>query len=772
MLSSFRARLIPLWLRRAYWDLDAGIQELRAPRVRIPTPWELVDALDERDPRFAAAKRHARASDVAAARHLIVEHFHAREAPRFFVTVDEARRIAGDVVQSHPDWARQSLQTANASIVGFKLRGSGAPAPDWNALPLWPGKDTLSWHRPHQLYWMTHLARAHLYGHDSFADLSAGFDSWMRSLEVGRRSAAYGDALIAVHRGVSLTWTLHFLTAANRSGEALPFDLLRVLLSDVRFVHGRLGKSYPNNHLLADGFFCWYIGLLLPEFAEAARWRSDGEALWLGELRRQVLPDGSSFEHSVHYHELVCEMITAYVLLLRRNALEVPEWVEERARGMLSFQAALGGPEAATMPIGDAVEDTLFPLDDCEDVGSGAHREILRTLYEPSLSPLAVPERGAQRAIWLLAGAKPPASSALSTPARTAYPVGGVFVLSDKSERDRLVFRTGPQRDAPLTAGHMHADLLSIGVTIDGNQVLVDPGTYSYRSRPEAWPREAPAWRKHFMSPEAHNGPCIEGEDPLDRGDGDFPAGTPKSWIRHELVLISGELSCVSASIEGFTPYAGHNRTVLQVREEYWLVVDRFPPALRKPAFLNFQFAHGARLLQLSEQRIQVSTAGTGLSLVTHNLMTATKFCGQLAPTAGWVSPAYGTVQSAPCVRLAPMTPTLPAVTVIMPGSAPPPKIDLTPGLGSDLRMDLRFDGWRDVVHLGLTSRDAGRCHEGAFELDGAVAWVRLTDDVPRRAAAAGEASCAIRIGGADVRRVQQFPGDAAGAVVSWSRTL
>ena len=97
---------------------------------------------------------------------------------------------------------------------------------------------------------------------------------------------------MAVHRAFAITWVLAFLAADAERDADLEFTLLRILLADARFVYSKLGTSFANNHLLGDGFLMLYLGILYPEFAEAAVWRRDGEYLFLRELRRQTYVDG------------------------------------------------------------------------------------------------------------------------------------------------------------------------------------------------------------------------------------------------------------------------------------------------------------------------------------------------------------------------------------------------------------------------------------------------------------------------------------------------
>jgi uncharacterized heparinase superfamily protein len=67
-------------------------------------------------------------------------------------------------------------------------------------------------------------------------------------------------------------------------------------------------------------------------------------------------------------------------------------------------------------------------------------------------------------------------------------------------------------------AAHGHADALSIVLSIDGREILIDPGTYSYHTEP--------VWRAYFRGTGAHNTVRVDGEDQSVQG-GNF------LWSRH-----------------------------------------------------------------------------------------------------------------------------------------------------------------------------------------------------------------------------------------------
>lgn len=555
-------------------------------------------------------------------------------------------------------------------------------------------------------------------------------ESWTRATDGVPGAAGYASPLVAVHRSVALTWTLAFLAGAGDSDPALELALLGIVLADARFVHARLGTSAPNNHLLADGLLMFYLGILYPEFREAGQWRRDGEALFWRELRRQVYEDGTSFEHSVHYHELVCEMLTAIALLARRNGIALEPWVEARLEAMLGFQAALAGPEARSFAIGDCVETHLFPLDEFDGIGAAAHREILRALFDGRVAESRANAPGRERAEWLLGGklAGPGASGVDDAP--IAFPDGGFVVLPDAGLDGCLVFRTGPGPGRLSNPGHMHADLLSVYLRLGGEPIIVDAGTFTYRAAKERWPEGEPAWRAHFLGPAAHNALCIEGRDPLERGSGDFPSGGLKAAVEMRPLATGGGLSWAEATVQSETPYGGHVRGVVHVRGRYWVAYDLLPAAaVTERAWLSLHFAPDATAGR-HDARAILAHAGDARLLVASSVGHAEVQIaeGLREPLAGWVSPRYGERSPAPACRVQTTGGPMIAGTLIQPAptDAAVPTVEVAQtGAAVGIRMTCG-----NRVDCVVLPRGAAA---SLFDLDfaGAALWLRTEDGRP-----------------------------------------
>jgi len=729
------------WLRRLIFQKPGF-------RAHFPSDAELIGALRSDVPGLAHIASVARAGDINCARAVVVTHFRQRTAPRFFVDLVEIQSLAERLAAEHPAWRAKALRSSanwqHYVYLTGERREIGNQWPDWNYLPSGPGCDHIFPDRAHQFAFAVQLARAHAYGAGTIATLTSLLDSWITAVESVTETPAYSSPLIAVHRSIALTWTWALIANSDQCTDHLVSTIFRIILADARFIFSRLGQSPPNNHLLADGFLLWYLGSLFPELLEAERWRHDGEAVFLRELRRQVYEDGTSFEHSVHYHELVCEMVTAYVLLARRNGIIVEPWIKQRLRAMLSFQAALGGPEARAVSIGDAVECHLFPLDDFEGVGAASHREILRALFDQSLPAPDPAAHGQERAAWLLGGCLAPPAENAAEPAFQVFPDGGYVILTDKYLSGCLILRTGPALGAPYSPGHMHADLLSVYLRLNGVPLIVDAGTFSYRSRKEQWPSGEPEWRSYFLGPAAHNGLRIANVDPLDRGTGDFPAGPVQSHVSLRARAVTRDFAWTEAGINGMTAYRNHVRGVAHVCGEYWIVYDFLPAiALTETAWLALQFAPEASVRPEGKGALVAATPGGQLLITSAPTSSGIELLrGELNPLGGWVSLQYGELEPAFACRIRTTGGSACMVTLLQPISEVSnlPTVAVETSATGAVGVQISRHGVCDYL---LLSRDAAGHQASFFGIDfwGAALWLRVVNGRPVDLRALGAAS-------------------------------
>jgi uncharacterized heparinase superfamily protein len=286
----------------------------------------------------------------------------------------------------------------------------------------------------------------------------------------------------------------------------------------------------PNTHLLGEAVVLDAMGMLLPQMPRADHWRKLGTATVQEEMRRQVHDDGGHFERSSYYHVYALELFELHASLHR----EAPAWYRDKLRKMAAFRDALVSSRGILPLIGD------------EDGGSLFHPYGDRRRFATRCSE--------ETAWWGLAQIprQNPTSSQL-------FPDTGIAVM--RSAQAQVIMDVGPFGRG--SAGHSHADTLAIIAFVDGEELLIDAGTFTYISDPEA--------RQRFRGTAAHNTISI---DSLEQAE---PQG-PFRWVNPpsvELLRWNSDEKCdlvdAQCSYRGFT----HRRTVTFEKPEKLVVVDR-----------------------------------------------------------------------------------------------------------------------------------------------------------------------------------------------------
>jgi len=202
-----------------------------------------------------------------------------------------------------------------------------------------------------------------------------------------------------------------------------------------------------------------------------------------------------------------------------------------------------------------------------------------------------------------------------------------------------------------LNGGHGHADALSLIVSVDGTEILTDPGTFVYNGSPK--------WRNFFRSTHAHNTVVV------DDSSQSVPGGTFK-WQRKAHCQVLQHLSdkdfdYVEAEHDGYrgAPFhVMHRRGLLHLRHGLWAVIDDLQGPSNEHTFdFYYHFSANAKLSVEQERdsilRVNARAGEARLQLLmcASNAITANTVQGQTEPIQGWVSSLYGEKSPAPTLR-------------------------------------------------------------------------------------------------------------------------
>lgn len=367
--------------------------------------------------------------------------------------------------------------------------------------------------------------------------------------------------------------------------------------------------SSANNHLVAELTGEYLLGLAYGAEPPAAR------AALLAEIERQILSDGSGAEQTPTYAAFTVEMALLAGFAARAAGRPFPDDFNNRISAFAGFVESLGDPTPA---LGDDDEGRVLTLGGDEPgYVSSIASAIAGFLGQPGIA--AAP--GDLRAALF---GQP---SAISRPPEglTTFSEGGLTVWRGRlSGREAsLTFDHGPLGYLSISA-HGHADALSLTLTLDGQPVLVDPGTYLYGS--------GGVWRDWFRGTPAHNTLTLYGHN-QSRIAGAF------NWSEKARALWLGPLH---ASHDGYQKLFGvtHERRIALTTDGFDLL-DRLEGGTEE-AELVFQLAPDLDA-RIAADTVTVQRAGTPvLTLRFPSPAIAVARGGDTPGPGGWVSPRFG----------------------------------------------------------------------------------------------------------------------------------
>ena len=717
-----------------------GRQEVSKWRERI-TParkdngqFDLISTRLASERCLAQIQARARQGDVTGAAEMLLNRFRESSAGRFFegVVSDDTP----NVLATRVSWARDEVVTAAEAVcqrrfdlLGYRGLFFGDPV-DWHLDPISHRRAPLvHWSRldlsdsamvgdekvvlelnRHQ--WLVRLGQAYqLTGDEQYAQAFKVYvRKWMQANPPGL-GINWASSLEVALRLISWCWALFLF----RNSPVLSPQFFATMATGI-WAHATHIEKYlstyssPNTHLTGEALGLFYGGILFHELRGADRWRMLGTRILTAEIERHVLPDGVYFEQSTCYQRYTVDIYLHFLILASRNGLTIPAMLGERVQRMLDFLLAVRSPGGSMPQIGDADGGSLLPLasrtpDDFRGAFSTAAAFFDRSDYAWAAGGLA-PET-----VWLLGAGGAKAFHAASPCSPEASPSrvfadGGYVVMRSgwDPHAHHLIFDMGPL-GCPISAGHGHADLLSIHCSVFGEPYLVDPGTYCYSVDPE--------WRDAFRGTAAHSTVVVDGVGQA------VPAGPFKWEVRPRAQLhrwqSSEAFDFADASHEAYCRLSDpvrHRRRVLFVKPRFWVVVDDLEGAEVHALSLRFQLAPMEVELETDLWAKAYGPGGRALFIRPFATvqLKGQVHKGQVAPIEGWISPNYGQRVPAPLLTYSAVA-RLPLriITLLQPmhdALAPLPNVspllsDARGPLGITLRNTgetLRFDNLNPIL--------------------------------------------------------------------------
>jgi hypothetical protein len=484
-----------------------------------------------------------------------------------------------------------------------------------------------------QAYWLTADER---YAEEFVAQLRA----WIAANPVMGTINWY-NAMEAAIRVVNWLWAAALFKRSPRFGAEERSLWLASALEHGRFILGNLETDpfHPSsNHYIANLVGLVYLGVLLPQLAEARAWLDKGLSALLGELPRQVHDDGVHYECSLGYHRLVTEMVASSFAACRQNDVPIPPADWDRLARMFEFARSYIRPDGGAPIVGDADDGRLHML---SPAPPSDHRHLLALggwlLERPDLTSGAGLQ--AAEAAWWSGDVEGAASVATTVdPPSRDFPHGGVYVLR---HRDRYLIAVCSDPRGPT--GHAHNDTLSFELAALGRPWIVDSGSYVYTASAE--------WRQAFRATAAHNVVRVDGlelnritpQELSRRGREAIPR--VRRWESDE------DRDFLEVEHDGYAAWGvlHRRRFYFEKRAGFWLIEDALSGSgvHEMEAFLHFD--EGLTLTRSGPTSF-VATAGGPERL--HVGLHGVPEGAALVLTEGWIARGYGRKKPAPVLTL------------------------------------------------------------------------------------------------------------------------
>lgn len=320
--------------------------------------------------------------------------------------------------------------------------------------------------------------------------------------------------------------------------------------SAVRCWQDRSLFSSANNHLVGELAGLATIMLFHPELPKSVQRRTLAVDALAAEASRQILPDGAGAEQALAYQVFTAELFLLVAGLLRRTGVPVPEALDAALLRSAGYLDAVMGPDDPTPRYGDDDEGFALRLGSEPLRDPRAHCNAVYAVIRDGAAGSSPDPLGG----WLANGWTRASASdrRRSDPPRSLHaPNGGLVVL--RTPTRGLTMDVGPLGYL-ATAAHGHADALAVTLSVDGRDVVGDPGPGSYYGHPE--------WRSVFRGTRAHGTVCVDDVD-------QSVAGGPFLWTEHARVRVR-RVDLAAGLVEA--EHDGYLRLANPVRHVRWLI--------------------------------------------------------------------------------------------------------------------------------------------------------------------------------------------------------
>jgi hypothetical protein len=463
----------------------------------------------------------------------LLEHFRLRKVEKFYASFKKPQATIAELRRRFPENEIEVINRADRicegffDLLGYENLYFKDKIPAWHYDPIsqktspkvhWSkieevnaahtGDKKIIWELNRHQYFTT-LGRAYWLAKDEkyTETFVAHLENWLAE-NPPKIGVNWLSSLELAFRSISWIWAFHFFKDSPRFTPDIFVQMVKYLYLHARHLETYLSTYFsPNTHLTGEALGLYFLGTFLPEMEEAKRWKDLGYQILLDALDFQVRADGVYCEQSSHYHRYTTDFYANLLILRQLESAPIEPKHREKLNQLFDFLLFITAPNGETALFGDDDGGRFFFLDEKPITDFRPTLAVGAALFGRSDLKFAAKEASSEL-LWLLGTEGLQKFDELEafepTEVSRAFETSGFFAMRDSWAADANFLLIDCGKHGFLNGGHAHADALSFILSLNGQPVFVDSGTYNYTSDLEA--------RQIFRSTAAHNCLTVNGE--------------------------------------------------------------------------------------------------------------------------------------------------------------------------------------------------------------------------------------------------------------------
>lgn len=449
--------------------------------------------------------------------------------------------------------------------------------------------------------------------------------NWKSPLEIGVRL-------------INWVWTIDLIRGSGALDDRLWHDIQQTAYVGMWDAHRKFSRgSSANNHLIGEAAGVYIASCYFDGFPSAAQWQLDSKAVLEREIIAQTYSDGCTREHAFGYQFFVIQFFMLCLHAGKQTGDSFSRAFRDRLGQMYRFVDEISHDTGRPPNMGDADDGYVLDLGD----KSAAVTEFLG-LGALILNDDSLTQSGSESEFWLLGPGECDALRPVDRASGTVFEESGYAII--RSKRAAIFMDCADLGYGPIAA-HGHADCLSFSLSVDGQPVLIDPGTYDYFTYPE--------WRNHFRETRSHNTVEIDGVS-QSQNLGPFLWGKraePTPIVAHDDADFL-QISCSHNGYQRLDDAVRHYRTIALHKDYVQIrISDRFECVGCHNAVAFLHLDPLCKANRLSEKSCEIVT-DEGRTLKVSTEGTIVIVTASADDMTGWVSTGYHAKQPSVCIKV------------------------------------------------------------------------------------------------------------------------